>query len=60
MLTRILQRILLPKEVGQEKWNKKYRYWIPVLHINGLEVAKGRWGRGEVEKALEESNPSVK
>ncbi|KAI0807932.1 hypothetical protein C8Q74DRAFT_1363380 [Fomes fomentarius] len=28
---------------GQERWKKKYVYWIPALHIEGKEVAKGRW-----------------
>ncbi|KIM86340.1 hypothetical protein PILCRDRAFT_86543 [Piloderma croceum F 1598] len=30
---------------GQEKWKKKYVYWIPALHLEGKEVAKGRPGR---------------
>lgn len=29
-------------------------YWIPALHLDGREVAKGRWGEGEVLKALED------
>ncbi|KAH9981419.1 hypothetical protein BGW80DRAFT_1270162 [Lactifluus volemus] len=26
---------------GQEHWKKKYVWWIPALHIDGKEVAKG-------------------
>ncbi|KAJ3747309.1 hypothetical protein DFH05DRAFT_1391789 [Lentinula detonsa] len=31
------------QESGQEKWKKKYVYWIPALHLEGKEIAKGRW-----------------
>ncbi|TBU35435.1 hypothetical protein BD311DRAFT_734686 [Dichomitus squalens] len=31
------------QDPGQERWKKKYVYWIPALHIEGKEVAKGRW-----------------
>ncbi|TFK88320.1 hypothetical protein K466DRAFT_652715 [Polyporus arcularius HHB13444] len=31
------------QDKGQERWKKKYVYWIPALHIEGKEVAKGRW-----------------
>jgi hypothetical protein len=29
-------------------------YWIPALHLEGKEVAKGRWGTEEVHRALDE------
>ena len=41
-------------EAGQERWKRKYVYWIPALHLEGKEVAKGRWGESEVLKALDE------
>ncbi|EPQ57961.1 hypothetical protein GLOTRDRAFT_103928 [Gloeophyllum trabeum ATCC 11539] len=31
------------QDKGQEKWKKKYVYWIPALHLEGKEIAKGRW-----------------
>ncbi|KAI0282087.1 hypothetical protein BGY98DRAFT_1088217 [Russula aff. rugulosa BPL654] len=37
---------------GQEHWRKKYVYWIPALHIDGKEVAKGRWDGQTVTQAL--------
>jgi zinc finger CCHC domain-containing protein 8 len=42
------------QDAGQERWKKKYVYWIPALHLEGTEVAKGRWGAGEVNRALDE------
>ena len=38
---------------GQERWKKKYVYWIPALHIEGKEVAKGRWDADTVNQALD-------
>ena len=38
------------QEAGQERWRRKYVYWIPVLHLEDKEVAKGRWGEGHAEK----------
>ena len=38
---------------GQESWKRKYVYWIPALHIDGKEVAKGRWDAQTVTEALE-------
>ena len=29
-------------------------YWIPALHVDGREVAKGRWDARDVLKALDE------
>ncbi|KAM5530461.1 hypothetical protein V8D89_015874 [Ganoderma adspersum] len=31
------------QDAGQERWKRKYVYWIPALHVEGKEVAKGRW-----------------
>ncbi|KAF8197535.1 hypothetical protein BJ912DRAFT_1020845 [Pholiota molesta] len=38
------------QDPGQEKWKKKYVYWIPALHLDGKEIAKGR-GDGQAELA---------
>jgi zinc finger CCHC domain-containing protein 8 len=38
---------------GQEHWKKKYVWWIPALHIDGKEVAKGRWDAQTVIDALD-------
>ena len=46
-------------EAGQERWKRKYVYWIPALHLEGKEVAKGRWGESEVLKALDEWEKNV-
>ncbi|TFY53834.1 hypothetical protein EVG20_g9952 [Dentipellis fragilis] len=29
------------QDPGQERWKRKYVYWIPALHLNGSEIAKG-------------------
>ena len=42
------------RDAGQERWLRRYVYWIPALHLDGREVAKGRWGEEEVRRALEE------
>ncbi|KAF9261450.1 hypothetical protein L218DRAFT_1078666 [Marasmius fiardii PR-910] len=31
------------QDPGQERWKHKYVYWIPALHLEGKEIAKGRW-----------------
>jgi len=41
------------QEPEQEHWRKKYVYWIPALHIDGQEVAKGRWDGQTVTRALD-------
>ena len=41
------------RDKGQEHWLRRYVYWIPALHLDGKEVAKGRWGESEILKALE-------
>ncbi|KAJ1303968.1 hypothetical protein OPQ81_008378 [Rhizoctonia solani] len=28
---------------GQERWKRRYVYWIPALHLDDVEIAKGRW-----------------
>ncbi|KAF7294123.1 Terpenoid synthase [Mycena chlorophos] len=35
-------------------WKRKYVYWIPALHLEGQEIAKGRWDGNDVSKALDE------
>ncbi|KAH7909868.1 hypothetical protein BJ138DRAFT_1009977 [Hygrophoropsis aurantiaca] len=40
------------QDKGQERWKKKYVYWIPALHLEGKEIAKGRWGATTVLDAL--------
>ncbi|KZP08723.1 hypothetical protein FIBSPDRAFT_922625 [Athelia psychrophila] len=42
------------QDQGQEKWKKKYVYWIPALHLEGREIAKGRWDAQTVIQALDE------
>jgi len=41
------------QDEGQERWKRKYVYWIPALHIEGKEVAKGRWDAQTVNEALD-------
>ncbi len=40
------------QDAGQEKWKKKYVYWIPALHLEGKEIVKGRWDASDVEAAF--------
>ncbi|KAF6763740.1 hypothetical protein DFP72DRAFT_1059793 [Ephemerocybe angulata] len=42
------------QDKGQESWKRKYVYWIPALHLEGKEIAKGRWDAQTVMKALSE------
>ncbi|KAG6817781.1 hypothetical protein H0H87_003189 [Tephrocybe sp. NHM501043] len=41
------------QDPGQEKWKKKYVYWIPALHLEGKEIAKGRWDAQTILPALD-------
>ena len=41
------------QDKGQEKWKRKYVYWIPVLHVEEKEVMKGRWDATHVNRALD-------
>nr|VWP02100.1 DEP domain-containing protein [Ganoderma boninense] len=41
------------QDPGQERWKRKYVYWIPALHLEGKEVAKGRWDAQTVHQALD-------
>ncbi|KAK7694086.1 hypothetical protein QCA50_003662 [Cerrena zonata] len=41
------------QDKGQERWKRKYVYWIPALHLEGKEVAKGRWDAQVVNEALD-------
>ncbi|OJA17049.1 hypothetical protein AZE42_03569 [Rhizopogon vesiculosus] len=40
------------QDKGQEKWKKKYVYWIPALHLDGKEIAKGRWDASNVLESM--------
>ncbi|KAK7015493.1 hypothetical protein VNI00_019123 [Paramarasmius palmivorus] len=40
------------QDPGQERWKRKYVYWIPALHLEGKEIAKGRWDATVVTEAL--------
>jgi zinc finger CCHC domain-containing protein 8 len=42
------------QDQGQEKWKRKYVHWIPALHLDGKEIAKGLWNAQTVNQALEE------
>ncbi|TFK36352.1 hypothetical protein BDQ12DRAFT_736955 [Crucibulum laeve] len=42
------------QDAGQERWKKKYVYWIPALHLEGKEIAKGRWDAQTVTESLKE------
>jgi hypothetical protein len=42
------------QDKGQERWKKKYVYWIPALHLEGKEIAKGRWDEQTVNQALKQ------
>ncbi|KAG8840467.1 hypothetical protein FRB91_006058 [Serendipita sp. 411] len=39
---------------GQEQWKKRYVYDIPVLHLEGKTIAKGRWDKESIQKVLQE------
>jgi len=41
------------QDPGQEHWRKQYVHWIPALHIDGQEVAKGRWDGRTITQALD-------
>jgi hypothetical protein len=41
------------QDPGQERWRKQYVHWIPALHIDGQEVAKGRWDGRTITQALD-------
>lgn len=43
---------------GQEKWKKRYVYDIPVLHLDGKTIARGRWDKKAVEGAIEAWSPA--
>ncbi|KAH7333881.1 hypothetical protein B0J17DRAFT_631429 [Rhizoctonia solani] len=36
---------------GQERWKRRYVYWIPALHLDDVEIAKGRWDANTVRPA---------
>lgn len=39
---------------GQDRWKRRYVYWIPALHLDDVEIAKGRWDANTVRPFLEE------
>jgi zinc finger CCHC domain-containing protein 8 len=41
------------QDPDQSRWRKKYLYWIPALHLEGKEIAKGRWDAQTVTQALD-------
>lgn len=41
------------QDAGQERWKRKYVYWIPALHLEGREIAKGRWDAHTVNQAID-------
>lgn len=41
------------QDKGQERWKKRYVYWIPALHLDGEEIAKGLWDAQVVNLALD-------
>lgn len=44
---------------GQETWKRRYVYWIPVLHLDGEEIARGRWDASNVLTALRQRDPGL-
>ena len=52
--TAAFQKTINIQDEGQGEWKKKYVYWIPALHLEGKEVAKGRWDGQTVIQALDE------
>jgi hypothetical protein len=36
----------------QKHWKRKYVYDIPVLHVEGRLVARGIWGKREIEEGI--------
>jgi hypothetical protein len=57
-MIRLMQRpfdleVVNIQDPGQERWKRKYVYWIPALHLEGKEVAKGRWDGQVVTQALD-------
>lgn len=47
------------QDKGQERWKKKYVYWIPALHLDGKEIAKGRWDASTVLEALKQRDANL-
>ncbi|KXN91427.1 hypothetical protein AN958_00689 [Leucoagaricus sp. SymC.cos] len=45
------------QDEGQERWKRKYVYWIPALHIEGKEIAKGRWD-AQTQTSVTEPTPT--
>ncbi|KAG2350086.1 hypothetical protein BDR05DRAFT_995026 [Suillus weaverae] len=47
------------QDKGQERWKKKYVYWIPALHLDGREIAKGRWDASTVLESMRQRNAAL-
>lgn len=47
------------QDPGQERWKRKYLYWIPALHLDSKEIAKGLWTAQDVHQALEKWDAEV-
>ncbi|KAG1899867.1 uncharacterized protein F5891DRAFT_1146589 [Suillus fuscotomentosus] len=47
------------QDKGQERWKKKYVYWIPALHLDGREIAKGRWDASTVLESMRQWNAAL-
>ncbi|KAJ6501961.1 hypothetical protein C8R45DRAFT_1190006, partial [Mycena sanguinolenta] len=43
---------------GNAVWKKKYVYWIPALHLDDQEIAKGRWDATDYLSFFTESHPT--
>ncbi|KIK44538.1 hypothetical protein CY34DRAFT_79631 [Suillus luteus UH-Slu-Lm8-n1] len=47
------------QDKGQERWKKKYVYWIPALHLDGREIAKGRWDASTILESMRQRNAAL-
>ncbi|KAG2103931.1 hypothetical protein BD769DRAFT_1676296 [Suillus cothurnatus] len=47
------------QDKGQERWKKKYVYWIPALHLDGREIAKGRWDASNILESLRQRKAAL-
>ncbi|KAJ3841731.1 hypothetical protein F5878DRAFT_658278 [Lentinula raphanica] len=47
------------QEPGQERWKRKYVYWIPALHLEGKEIAKECTGERRLNEMEDETDYSA-
>ncbi|KAG1858055.1 hypothetical protein DFJ58DRAFT_312363 [Suillus subalutaceus] len=47
------------QDKGQERWKKKYIYWIPALHLDGREIAKGRWDASTILESMKQRKAAL-